>query len=144
MVFTMKKVLMGFLAVGLVSAVAAPANPKPAVDVSKLPPILQKAGVTYAGDIQKIFETSCVKCHGPERAKENLRLDSREGVLKGSEHGAVIVPGKSAESPLVHAIAYLGEDEDHFMPPPGNKAGIKKLTAEEVGLIRAWIEQGAK
>ena len=60
-----------------------------------------------------------------------------------SEHGKVLVPGKSAESILVHNIAHLG-DPDNFMPPPKNKAGIGPLTAEQVGLVRAWIDQGAK
>lgn len=140
----MMKLIIGFLAAGVWCGVAAPQSPKPKVDTSKLPPLARKSGVTYSADVQKIFEASCVKCHGPEKAKGDLRLDSLEGALRGSEHGKVIVPGKSAESPLVHAIAHLGDDEDHFMPPPGNKAGIKQLTPAEVGLIRAWIEQGAK
>jgi uncharacterized membrane protein len=113
------------------------------VDVSKLPPPAQKQGVTYADDIKPIFDRSCVKCHGAEKPKAKLRLDSLEGALKGSAEGKVIVPGDSAASVLVHNIARLG-DEDHWMPPPNNKAGIPPLTPEEIGLIRAWIDQGAK
>ncbi len=117
---------------------------KPArVDVSKLPPPAPKQGVTYANDIKPIFDRSCVKCHGPEKPKAKLRLDSLEGALKGSAEGKVIVPGDSAASALVHNVARLG-DEDHWMPPPDNKAGIPPLTREEIALIRAWIDQGAK
>jgi hypothetical protein len=113
------------------------------VDVSKLPPASDKKGVTYEKDIQPIFEKSCVKCHSGEKPKGKLRLDSLENVLKGGADGKVITAGDSAKSMLVHSISYLG-DEDEFMPPPKNKANIPRLTNEQVGLIRAWIDQGAK
>jgi uncharacterized membrane protein len=130
----------GVLALALAVCAAGKASK---VDVSKLPPPAQKQGVTYADDIKPIFDRSCVKCHGAEKPKAKLRLDSLEGALKGSAEGKVIVPGDSAASVLVHNIARLG-DEDHWMPPPNNKAGIPPLTPEEIGLIRAWIDQGAK
>ena len=113
------------------------------VDTSKLPPAATKQGVTYAGDIKAIFDKSCVKCHGAEKPKAKLRMDSLAGVLKGSADGKVVEAGDSAKSPLVHSIAYLG-DEDHWMPPKNNKAKIAPLTKDEIGLIRAWIDQGAK
>src|SRR5215475_9750677 len=119
------------------------AEKKSAVDVSKIPPASTKTGVTYAADIKSIFEKSCTKCHGAEKQKGKLRLDSLEAVLKGSEDGKVVVPGKSAESILVHNVAHVG-DEDMFMPPPDNKDKIPPLTKEQIGLIRAWIDQGAK
>src|ERR1700749_4901627 len=107
------------------------------MDPSKLPPASSKSGVTYAGDIKPIFEKSCVKCHSGEKAKSKLHLDSLEGAVKGGkqEDGKDIVPGDSGKSGLVYAVAHVG-DEDDFMPPPKNKAGIKQLTADEVGLIR--------
>ena len=113
------------------------------VDVSKLPPASTKKDVTFASDIKPIFEKSCVKCHGAEKAKAKLRLDSLERALKGSADGKVIEPGKSAKSILVHNVARIGE-EDYWMPPPDNKAKIPALTKEQIGLIRAWIDQGAK
>ena len=113
------------------------------IDPSKLPPSAGKADVTYSADIRPIFEKSCVKCHGAEKPKGKLRLDSLEGVLKGGEDGKVVAPGKSTESMLILNIAHLG-DPDDYMPPPKNKAGIAQLTKEEIGLIRAWIDQGAK
>src|SRR6184192_2673707 len=119
------------------------ADKKPSVDVSKLPPASDQKGVTYAKDIKPIFEKSCVKCHGAEKPKAKLRLDSLEGALKGSENGKVIEPGKSADSILVHNVEHVG-NEDDFMPPPDNKAKIPPLTKEQIGLIRAWIDQGAK
>ena len=127
----------------MLSLACAHGEGSPKIDVSKLPPPATKTGVTYAADIQPIFEKSCVKCHGAERPKARLRLDSLAGALKGSEHGKVIDPGKSAGSKLVVNVAHLG-DEDDFMPPPNNKANIPPLTPEQIGLIRAWIDQGAK
>jgi hypothetical protein len=44
---------------------------------------------------------------------------------------------------LVHNIAYAGAP-DGYMPPPRNKANIPPLTKEQIGLVRAWIDQGAK
>jgi cytochrome c5 len=121
---------------------------KPDVDVSKLPPASTKKGVTYAGDIKDIFENSCVKCHGEEKPKAKLRLTSLDNALKGKvgKDGTtekVIEPGKSVSSDLFLSVAHVG-DEDDWMPPKNNKAKIGPLTPEQVGLIRAWIDQGAK
>jgi len=113
------------------------------VDTSKLPAASTKTGVTFATDIKPIFDASCVKCHGEQKPKAKLRLDTLEGALKGSENGKVIEAGNSIKSALVLNIAHLG-DEDDFMPPPKNKLGLKKLTDEQIGLVRAWIDQGAK
>ena len=128
---------------GLLLAVACQAADKKAVDPSKLPPAASKQGVAYATDIKPIFEKSCVKCHGADKQKGKLRVDSLEAVLKGGEDGKVIKPGNSGESMLVMNVAHVG-DEDMFMPPPDNKDKIPKLTDEQIGLIRAWIDQGAK
>lgn len=116
---------------------------KKAVDVSKIPPAADKKGVTYEADIKPIFEKSCIKCHGPEKQKGKLRLDSLAAALKGGEDGKVIEAGESAKSMLVQNVAHVG-DEDMFMPPPDNKDKIPPLTKEQIGLIRAWIDQGAK
>ena len=144
--FILPKFLLA-LAVTVAMALAVQAEEKKAkakvVDTSKLPPASDKPGLTYAGDIKAIFDKSCIKCHGDEKQKGKLRLDSLAAALKGGEDGKVIEPGKGAESMLVHNIARLG-DEDFWMPPPDNKAKIPPLTKEQIGLIRAWIDQGAK
>ena len=113
------------------------------VDVSKLPPASTAKDLTYAKDIKPIFDKSCIKCHGSEKQKGKLRLDSLPDALKGGEDGKVILPGDSAGSILVHNVAHVG-DEDEYMPPPDNKDRIPPLTPEQIGLIRAWIDQGAK
>jgi len=113
------------------------------VDASKLPAASTKSGITYTTDIKPIFDASCIKCHGAQKPKAKLRLDNLEGILKGGEDGKVVEAGKSDKSMLVLNIAHVG-DEDDFMPPPKNKLGLKKLTDEQIGLVRAWIDQGAK
>jgi mono/diheme cytochrome c family protein len=129
-------IVVGALALGA----SAPAKD---VDVSKLPPASERKDVTYANDIKSILDRSCIKCHGPQKPKAKLRLDSLPGVLKGGENGKVVQPGNSAKSVLIHNVAYLS-DEDEWMPPPDNKDKIKPLTKEEIGLLRAWIDLGAK
>jgi hypothetical protein len=156
------------------------------LDLSKLPPAATTKDVTFAKDIKPLFETSCTRCHGEEKQKGGLRLDSRDAALKGGDDGKMIVPGKSGASLLVAAIAQVHEDV--AMPPkmkprnggpgggagspPGNRpegaprskppggpggpgaqggpggpggfAPPKPLTADQVALVRAWIDQGAK
>jgi mono/diheme cytochrome c family protein len=92
--------------------------------------------VDFTREIRPLFEKHCVKCHGPEKQKSDLRLDSKSHGMRGATDGAVIIPGKSAESRIVLAIA--GVDEDLVMPPKGDR-----LTPKEIGLVRRWIDDGA-
>jgi len=111
---------------------------------AKLPPASDKPGVTYAADIKAIFDTSCVKCHSGDKPKAHLHMDTLAGVLKGTKHGKIVTAGDSANSLIVKSIAHALPDRDSWMPPQHNKAGIKDLTPDQIGLIRAWIDQGAK
>jgi hypothetical protein len=128
-------------ALGLAVASAddmAGSSPTPA-----LPPASIKTGVTFDTDIKPIFTTACMPCHsstGPKKPKAGLALDTLAGTLKGSRDGAVIKAGDSAHSDLVLSVAHIG-DPDSFMPKGKNP---KPLTPDQIGLIRAWIDQGAK
>jgi len=128
----MQKHLSLCLAMALAAGIAGAAN----VDVSKLPPAATRP-VDFARDVQPIFEASCWKCHGPQRAESDFRLDQRDAALKGGDRGKDIVPGNSAESVLIHAVS--GLHDELKMPKKG-----EKLTAEQIGVLRAWIDQGAK
>ena len=134
--------MAGAFSLSVLNSISAEKS-KATVDVSKLPPASSQKDVAYDKDIKPIFDKSCVSCHGPEKSKAKLRLDTLPAVLKGGEDGKVVEAGDSAASVLVHNIAHLG-DPDDYMPPPKNKAGIPPLTPEQIGLIRAWIDQGAK
>ena len=109
-------------------------------DIKKLPAPAAKTGLTYDADIKPMFEKSCFKCHGPEKQKAKLRVDSLAAVKKGGEDGDVLSVGKSEKSRLVHSVARI-LDEDENMPPEGKG---DPLTKDQVALIRAWIDQGAK
>src|SRR6266481_3254588 len=113
-------------------------NGAPEPDISKLPPAVARE-VDFAKEVQPILERSCLKCHEPEKAKGKLLLDTREHALKGGDNGPDILPGDSAKSPLIHFTARLVEDSE--MPPVGKG---EPLTEEQVSLLRAWIDQGAK
>jgi len=129
---------LAVLSIGPVAAVLA-ADP----DISKLPPPAAKKDLTFAKDIQPVLEKSCVKCHSGEKPKSKYKMDTREGVIKGGESGdAAIIPGKSDKSPLVHYVADLVVDME--MPPTDKRDKYPALTKEQIGLVRAWIDQGAK
>ncbi len=108
------------------------------VEVSKLPPPADKK-IIFGRDIQPIFKKSCLDCHDADGPMGKFRLDKREFALKGGESGVAIKPGKSAESTLIHFVAQLVKDME--MPP---KDQGEPLTREQIGLLRAWIDQGAK
>ena len=110
----------------------------------KLPLPSTKQGVTYAADIKAILDNSCVKCHSGEKPKARLKLDTLENALKGGKDGKVIIAGDSTKSMLIQAVAHLSADKDSWMPPLHNRANIGPLKPEQIGLIRAWIDQGAK
>ena len=114
----------------------SPARGATRVNTDRLPPAATNR-IEFTRDIRPIFEQSCLRCHGPERPKSRFRLDNREDALKGGEHGADILPGDSANSRLIHLVAGMVEDTE--MPPTGK---AKPLTATEIGLLRAWIDQG--
>jgi cytochrome c len=126
------------LATSLVAATGALAQE------AKLPPASTKENITYATDIKAIFDVSCVKCHSGDKAKARLHMDTLAGVLKGTKQGKVVTPGEPEKSWLVKSVAHLTKDPEGWMPPLRNKAGIKPLTPDEIGLIIGWIKQGAK
>ncbi len=105
-----------------------------AEQAAQLPPPANHA-IDFSKEIKPIIEASCIKCHGRGRAKGGLQLDTRETLLKGGDSGPSVVPGKSADSYLIELVQ--GFDPDETMPKKGTK-----LTPEQVGLFRAWIDQG--
>ena len=107
-----------------------------AVDVTQLPPPASLT-IDFARDVQPIFERHCLSCHGADKQRSGLRLDDKSSALKGGEnHAPDIRPGRSADSPLIHFVAGLVPDMQ--MPQKG-----ERLTAEQIGILRAWIDQGA-
>ena len=92
----------------------------------------------FAGVVAPIFENKCVSCHGAEKSKGGLRLDSLAAVLRGGKDDAAIKPGQSAQSPIVQRALLPASDDDH-MPPDGKP----QLSAAEIALLKWWIDAGA-
>lgn len=131
----MRRPRFDFAVVFLLSTSAYPAEP--AVDISKLPPPATNK-IDFARDIKPIFDSSCIRCHGPLKPKSGFRLDTRASALKGGENGVDIIPGHSEKSRLIHFTGGLVEDTQ--MPPEGKG---QPLTTSQIALLRAWIDQGA-
>ena len=91
----------------------------------------------YNTHIAPIFKQYCLGCHNAKDAESGLVLESYETLLKGGEGGAVLLPGKGDQSRLV--LMLEGKIEP-VMPPEDNE----RPKPEEIALVRAWVEAGAK
>src|SRR5437764_15066868 len=88
----------------------------------------------FEKSVRPVLADNCQSCHGPEKQKGGLRLDSRDAVLSGGESGPAIVPGDPARSRLVQAVGYA----DTLRLPPK-----QKLPPEQVATPTSWVEMGA-
>src|SRR5437773_6946196 len=93
--------------------------------------------VDFAKQIQPILQQNCVKCHGAEKQKAKLRLDSKEAAMKGGKDGVVIIAGNAEKSEMYRRIT-LPKGDDDIMPNEGDP-----LSREQTELVRDWINQGA-
>lgn len=93
------------------------------------------APVDFRRDVQPLIQQHCIACHGPEQQMNAFRLDRRSAALRGGTR-TVIVPGNSAASRLY--LRLIGNEFGRKMPATGS------LTPEEIAIVRAWIDQGAK
>ncbi len=92
----------------------------------------------FSKEIEPIFIKRCYECHGPDKQKGSLRLDSKPAALRPAKSGKpAIVPGKPIESELLTRVST--KDPDEVMPPKGNP-----LSESEIATLRAWIESGAE
>ena len=91
----------------------------------------------FERDVQPVFRKRCSGCHGTAQQLSGFRLDDREAAMKGGYSGVVIKPGDSAGSALVQRLK--GEKNLMAMPP-----GDKRLSSEELAIVRGWIDAGAK
>src|SRR5437762_2279536 len=98
-----------------------------------LPPPAQRP-VDFTKDIQPLFEASCVKCHAKGKDKGGLSIEKRELFLKGGDTGPAAIPGDGGKSLVVEMVG--GMHPDNVMPKKGTR-----WTPEQVGLLRAWIDQ---
>ena len=97
--------------------------------------------VSFTKEVLPILRRNCLACHNATEANGNLVLETPALMLKGGAAGPAIVPGKGLESLLLKVAAHL---EEPVMPPEDNDVTAKSLTPQELGLIKLWIDQGAK
>src|SRR5579885_3256929 len=90
--------------------------------------------IDYARDIQPILSKHCTSCHGAQKQRSSLRLDSVTAARMGGNSGPALNPGKSSTSRLIIAVRG-GNEEVAAMPPKG-----PRLSSSEVALLRAWID----
>ncbi len=97
---------------------------------------LPAAAADFNRDVKPVLAKHCIACHGPDKQRASLRLDSAAAVRAGGNSGPAVVPGKSDTSLLIHAV--LGARDVKVMPPKG-----ARLSPAEVAVLRKWIDAGA-
>ena len=99
------------------------------------------AGVDFQREVRPLLSDNCFQCHGPDAGTRmaGLRLDRKDSAFETRAHGAVIVPGKPAESLLFQRIS--ATDAARRMPP---ESSHKSLTAAQVAKLKTWIQEGAE
>jgi len=85
--------------------------------------------------VKPLLDSRCISCHGSDKVKGALRLDSRAATLKGGDNGPAVMPGKPSDSLLLQAVMHTKPDLE--MPPK------EKLTTNDIAVLRRWIADGA-
>ncbi len=88
----------------------------------------------FEQNVRPVLVESCIKCHGPDKQKAELRVDSRAAILKGSDLGAVVVPGKPNESSFIKSIRHEGDSK---MPEKADK-----LPDAQIAALTEWVRMG--
>ncbi len=101
-----------------------------------LPPAATRH-VDFEKEIQPLLAKNCLRCHGADAQEGGLRLDQKASAFAGGQRGPALIRGQSGRSRIVQFAA--GADDEHIVMPPEGE----RLTREEIGRLRAWIDQGA-
>jgi mono/diheme cytochrome c family protein len=125
--------LARLLAAGVLGIIGLIALPRPEAPPARAESPAKPA-IDFNRQIRPILAENCFACHGPDKQKAGLRLDTREGLLGTT---GIVFRGSPGASALIGLIRMKGR---HRMPPP--KSG-KKLTPEQVDLLVKWVEAGA-
>ena len=115
---------------------------QPAKTPMSLPPAAGRA-IDFVVDIEPLLVRSCLGCHGKKDPASNLSFASRSALLRGGDSELpAMLPGNSQDSPLVRFAADL--EPEMKMPPADARDQYPPLSKDEIALLRAWIDQGAK
>jgi uncharacterized membrane protein len=94
--------------------------------------------MVYNDMVRPLLQARCYDCHGEQKQKGKLRLDSPEALLKGGKNGHLLGKGKPEESELIKRLLLPKDNDDHM--PPKKKP---QLTKDQIALLHWWVEQGA-
>lgn len=128
--------MMAILTLGAQAQDAAEPKGQIAIEVPK-----RDAPVDFRADVLPFLKTNCIACHHAKDPEGQLVLETAKTILKGGESGPAVVPGKSAQSLMLTSASH---QKKPFMPPRKNKVGAGALSPQQLGLIKLWIDQGAK
>ena len=131
--------MRSMLLIGVIAAMPAAVFAQAKKETVPIPvaKIERKEPITYEKDIEPVFYKKCITCHSGNVKEGRFDISTYEGVVKGGRRGAAVVPAKSEASNL---FKFGTKSEKPFMPPRGEEP----LSSEELGLIKLWIDQGAK
>lgn len=99
------------------------------------PTAVERARGDFWRDVYAILEASCLRCHGPDGARGGFRIDRRSAYF-GNGGQPLVIPGKSAESPLIAIVSGRRSD----MP----LLAVHQLPEAEIEVLRNWIDAGAE
>lgn len=99
---------------------------------------LATESVDFAREVKPILESACLSCHGDEKPKGGLSIQTRGAAIHGGDSGTSLVPGKPEDS-LLYTLTILPPDDDDIMPPKGDP-----LSREQTEILRRWIQEGAQ
>jgi cytochrome c553 len=120
-----------FVVIGILGLVFGAPSPSPAADEAKTDPARLEF---FEGKVRPVLANNCIGCHGPDKQKAGLRLDSKDALARGGDSGPVVKPGDPENSRLIEVIRY---DADTQMPPK------RKLKDAEIADLTEWIRLGA-
>ncbi len=127
--------LLGLIAAWGLTWQEVEAAPIPVSKVQRTDP------VSFEKEILPILRKSCLACHSASEKQGEIVLETAAGILKGGDSGPAVLPGRGADSLLIKLASH---QTDPVMPPPENDVAAKNLTSQELGLLKLWIDQGAR
>src|SRR6056297_1496412 len=103
--------------------------------------VTREGPVDFEREILPVLKANCMACHNESEAEGELVVETPQSLLLGGDEGPAVIPGNGAESLLFQSAAHQIRPA---MPPKKNKVDAKPLTPEQLGLLKLWIDQGAK
>jgi WD40 repeat protein len=141
--FLFPQILCRFLAAALLGTtiLLAPTRLNAEDEAIPIADVQHEGPVDFEKEVLPILQRNCLACHNSAKSESGLVLENPQAIAKGGTEGPAVVPGKADESLLLMLAA---RQRESYMPPDGNDVGAKKLSSQELGLIKLWINQGAE